>query len=133
MATVSSSGKIKAKSYGTATIKAKFVAGGSTKTLKCKVTVGPSKVRSMAVKGGKKKLIVTWKPSSTAQGYVIYYSKNKNSGYKKLATVKSGTTTKYTKSKMKKGTYYVKMCPYMKKSGKTLYGSYTSVKKVKVK
>lgn len=133
VATVSSSGKIKAKSYGTATIKAKFVAGGSTKTLKCKVTVGPSKVKSMSVKGGKKKLTVTWKSSSAAQGYAIYYSKNKNSGYKKLTTVKSGSTTKYTKSKMKKGTYYVKMCPYIKQSGKTLHGSFTGAKKVTVK
>ena len=133
VATVSSSGKIKAKSYGTATIKAKFVAGGSTKTLKCKVTVGPSKVKSMSVKGGKKKLTITWKRSSAAQGYAIYYSKNKNSGYKKLTTVKSGSTTKYTKSKMKKGTYYVKMCPYIKQNGKTLYGSFTGAKKVTVK
>ena len=133
VATVSSSGKVKAVSYGTATIKAKFVAGGSTKTLKCKVTVGPSKVKSVAVKGSKKKLTVTWKNSGTAQGYVIYYSKNKKSGYKKLTTVKSGSTTKYTKSKMKKGTYYIKMCPYMKQGGKTLYGSSTGPKKVTVK
>lgn len=133
VATVSSSGKIKAKSYGTATIKAKFIAGNSVKTLKCKVTVGPSKVKSMSVKGGKKKITVTWKSNSTAQGYAIYYSKNKNGEYKKLAAVKSGSTTKCIRSKMEKGTYYVKMCPYIKQGGKTLYGSFTGAKKVTVK
>lgn len=132
IATVTSAGKVKGKSYGTTTIKAKFVAGKSTKTLSCKVTVGPSKVKGLTVKGKKKKLTVTWKKNSAASGYEIYYSKKKSGGYKKLATVKSASTTKYTK-KLKAGTYYVKMRPYLTKSGKKLCGSYTSVKTVKVK
>lgn len=133
VATVSSSGKVKAKAYGTATIKAKFVSGKSTKTLKCTVTVGPSKVKNFKVSGGKKKITVKWKRNSAASGYVIYYSTQKNSGYKALGTVKSGSKTSYTKKKLAQGTYYVKMRPYLKKGGKKLYGSYTSVKKVTVK
>lgn len=133
VATVSSSGKVKAKTYGTATIKAKFVAGSKTKTLSCKVTVGPSKVKSFKVTGSKKKITVRWKKNNAASGYVIYYSKNKSSGYKTLATITSKTKTKYIKKKLKKGTYYVKMRPYLTKSGKKLYGSYTAVKKVTVK
>lgn len=133
VATVSSSGKVKAKAYGTATIKAKFVAGSKTKTLSCKVTVGPSKIKSFKVTGGKKKITVRWKKNNAASGYVIYYSKSKSSGYKALATITSNTKTKYIKKKMKKGTYYVKMRPYLTKSGKKLYGSYTAVKKVTVK
>ncbi len=132
VATVSSSGKVKAKSYGTATIKAKFVAGSKTKTLKCKVTVGPSKVKSFKVTTKKKKMVVTWKKSSAASGYEIYYARTKSGTYKKLSTIKSGSKTKYTK-KMSAGTYYVKMRPYMNKDGKKLYGSYTSAKKVTVK
>lgn len=133
VATVSSSGKVKAKAYGTATIKAKFAAGSSTKTLTCKVTVGPSKVKGIKVSGGKKKLTVTWKKNSAASGYTIYYSKNKNSGFKTLTTITTNSKTKYIKKKMKAGTYYVKMRPYLKKSNKKLYGSYTAVKKVTVK
>ncbi len=133
VATVSSSGKVKAKTYGTATIKAKFVAGSKTKTLSCKVTVGPSKVKSFKVTGSKKKITVRWKKNNAASGYVIYYSKSKSSGYKTLATITSKTKTKYIKKKLKKGTYYVKMRPYLTKSGKKLYGSYTAVKKVTVK
>lgn len=132
VATVSSSGKVKGKAYGTATIKAKFVAGKKTKTLSCKVTVGPSKVKNFKVKGAKKKITITWKKSSGASGYEISYSKKKSSGYKKLTTITSGSKTKYTK-KLKKGTYYVKMRPYVTKDGKKLYGSYTSAKSVKVK
>lgn len=132
VATVSSSGKVTGKGYGKATIKAKFVAGSKTKTLKCTVTVGPSKIKSFKVQGAKKKITVTWKKNNAASGYEISYSKKKDSGYKKLTTIKSGSTTKYSKS-FKKGTYYVKMRPYITKDGKKLYGSYTSAKKVKVK
>lgn len=132
VATVSSSGKVIGKGYGKTTIKAKFVAGSKTKTLKCTVTVGPSKIKNFKVQGAKKKITVTWKQNNAASGYEISYSKKKDSGYKKLTTIKSGSTTKYSKS-LKKGTYYVKMRPYMTKDGKKLYGSYTSAKTVKVK
>lgn len=133
VATVSSTGKVTAKAYGTATIKAKFVSGSSTKTLKCTVTVGPSKVKSLKVTGGKNKITVTWKKNTAASGYVIYYSKKKSSGYKALATIKTNATTRYVKKKLKKGTYYIKMRAYKKSGSKKLYGSYTAVKKVTVK
>lgn len=73
VATVSSSGKVKGKAYGTATIKAKFIAGSSTKTLKCTVTVGPSKVKNLTVKGGKSKITAKWK-KNTAPGlcYILF-------------------------------------------------------------
>ena len=132
VAKVSSSGKVTGKGYGKATIKAKFVAGSKTKTLMCTVTVGPSKIKNFKVQGAKKKITVNWKKNDAASGYEISYSKKKDGGYKTLTTVKSGSTTKCSKS-LKKGTYYVKMRPYMTKDGKKLYGSYTSVKKVKVK
>lgn len=133
VATVSSSGKVKAKAYGTATIKAQFVAGSKTKTLSCKVTVGPSKVKNFKVKGGKKKITVTWKKNSAASGYVIYYSKKENGKFKTLGTVTKSGTVRFSKGKLKKGTYYVKMCPYVSRNGKKLYGSDTVVKSVEVK
>ncbi len=132
VATVSSSGKVKGIGYGSATIKAKFVAGGKTKTLSCKVTVGPSKVKGFKASGAKKKVKITWKKNSAASGYEISYSKKKDGKYKKLVTVDSGSKTKANKS-LKKGTYYVKMRPYVTKDKKKYYGSYTSPKKVTVK
>lgn len=133
VATVSSKGKVKAKSYGTATISATVMKGGKKTTLKCKVTVGPSKVKDFKVSGSNKKITVKWKKNSTATGYVIYYSQNKDSGYKKLTTISKNSNTKYTKKGLTAGTYYVKMCPYLKKGKTKLYGSCTAVKQVKVK
>lgn len=134
VATISSKGKLKGKSYGTTTVKAQFKVGGKKKTLSCKVTVGPSKISKFKVTAGKKKFNVSWKKNSAASGYVIYYSTKSSSGFKTLKTISKNSTTKYSKSKLKKGkTYYVKMRPYKKQGSKKLYGSYTSVKKVKVK
>ena len=61
-------------------------------------------------------------------------STKKNSGYKKVATVKNGKKVTYTKKSLKgKKTYYFKIKAY-KKVGKTTYRSaYSAVKKVKVK
>lgn len=131
VATVNSKGTVKGKSYGTATISATFVKGSKKTTLKCKVTVGPSKLKSFKVKASKGKITVSWKKNSAANGYEIYYSKNKSSGYKKLMTAKSNKA-KVTK-KLKSGTYYVKMRAYRLSGKKKLYGSYTAVKTVTVK
>lgn len=130
VATVSSSGKVKGKSYGTATIKAKFTVGGKTKTLSCKVTVGPSKLKGYSVSAGKGKVTVKWKKNSAASGYEIYYSTKEDSGFKKLTSAKA-SKTKVTK-KLKSGTYYVKMRAYKSQGKKKLYGSYTAIKKVTV-
>lgn len=133
VATVSSKGKIKAKTYGTATIKCQFTVGGKKKTLSTKLTVGPAKLKSFKVSSGKKKFTASWKRSSDASGYEVYYSKSKTGTFKKVKTISSGSTTKCSKTKLSKGTYYVKARPYKKQGSKKLYGSYTSVKKVKVK
>lgn len=130
VATVSSSGKVKGKSYGNATISATFVKGGKKSTLKCKVTVGPSKIKSFNVSANGGKVTVKWKKDSAAKGYEVYYSAQKDSGYKKLATAKADKS-KVTK-KLNSGTYYVKMRAYRLNGKKKLYGSYTAAKQVTV-
>ncbi|MCD8148554.1 MAG: CAP domain-containing protein [Clostridiales bacterium] len=55
---------------------------------------------------------ITWKKVSKAKGYYIYRSTSKNGTYKKIATVKSGSTLSYTNKTS--GTYKVS-------SGKTYY------------
>lgn len=133
VASVSSKGKVTAKSYGTATISATVMKGGKKTTLKCKVTVGPSKVKGFKASGSSKKITVKWNKNSAAAGYIIYYSQDKDSGYKKLATISRNSKTKYTKKGLAAGTYYIKMCPYIQKGKTKLCGSPTSVKQVKVK
>ncbi|MDE6254076.1 MAG: Ig-like domain-containing protein [Lachnospiraceae bacterium] len=132
VATVSSNGTVKGKAVGKTTIKAKFVAGSSTKTFSCKVTVLPSAVKGLKVSGGKGNMTIRWKTDKDVKGYRIYYSKKKNGKYKQLKVITKGNVSKYTKN-IKKGTYYVKMCSYADIGGKTVYGDYTSIKMVKVK
>lgn len=131
IASVTNKGKLTGKTYGTTTISATFVAGAKTKTLKCKVTVGPSAMKKFSVSGGKK-LKVKWQKNANADGYEIWYSASKNGTYKKLKGISSGKKTSYTK-KLAKGTWYVKMRPYMKQGKTKLYGSYTGAKQVKIK
>ena len=129
VATVNKKGKVKAKSYGSTTISATFMAGGNKKTLKCKVTVGPSKVKSVKVSGGKKKVKVRWKKSSGSNGYEVYYAAARDSAYKKLAATTATSCTK----KMKKGTYYVKVRSYKISGSKKLYGSFSGIKEVTIR
>lgn len=67
-------------------------------------------VKSPVISGvkstGNTKLEVSWKKVSGANGYYVYRSTKKNSGYKKIATIGSGNTTKYTDKSVKKQTGY---------------------------
>lgn len=129
VATVNGKGKVKAKSYGSATIFATFMAGGNKKTLKCKVTVGPSKVKSVKVSSGKKKVKIRWKKTSGSNGYEVYYAITRDGSYKKLAATTATSCTK----KMKKGTYYVKVRSYKTSGSKKLYGSFSGIKEVTIR
>ncbi len=69
-----------------------------------------------------------------AKGYVIYRSTKKDSGFKKIATVKKATTLQYTDKKCKTGTtYYYKVRAYRKVSGKNKYSPYSEPVKAKTK
>lgn len=129
--TVNSKGKVSAKSYGTTTVSATFLVGNKKKTLKCKITVGPAKIKNYKAKAAKGKIKLSWKKSSSVDGYEVYYATAKNGKYKKLATINKASAASYTK-KMKKGTYYIKMRPYRKAGSKKQYGSDTSIKEVTI-
>ena len=92
-----------------------------------------SKQSGFKVKAGKKSFTASWKKVSGASGYTVYYSAKKSSGFKSK-TVKGNSKVKYTVKSLKKGkTYYVKSRAYRTVSGKKVYGSYTSLVKVKTK
>lgn len=91
-----------------------------------------SKVSLTSVKrSSSKKVTLKWKKVAGASGYVIYYSRKKGSGYKKLVTVKKGKTAAYKASVKKGQRYYYKVRAYRKVSGITSYGAYSSVKSCK--
>ena len=89
-------------------------------------------ISSLKNKKGKK-VVVTIKKVKYAKGYEIKYSTNSKfkQNVKKIKT----KSLKKTLTKLKKGkTYYVKVRPYYKDSlGRTIYGKYGKVKRVKIK
>jgi C1A family cysteine protease len=94
-------------------------------------TISPKKANVKSLKKGKK----SFKVSLTANkgkvtGYLIGYSRNKNSGYKYKSTTK--TSLKISKLKSKKK-YYVKVRAYKSVGSSKLYGAWSSIKTVKTK
>ena len=84
----------------------------------------------------KKQTTVSWKKVKNASGYVVEYSTSKKFTKKttKKVTIKKGKTTKTTLKKLKSGKkYYVRIRAFKTVNKKTVYGSYSSVKSVKVK
>lgn len=100
-----------------------------------------NKVSGVKVTSGKKALTVSWK-KQTGCKYTVAYStskkklsklkspKNKVSGVKKVTVASNKTVLK----KLKKGkVYYVKVAAVKTGGGKTVYGTFSSVKKKKTK
>ena len=76
---------------------------------------------------------ITWTNVSGESGYQVYYSTSKNGTYKKVNSYKADTL-KATKSKLTRGkTYYFKVRAYKKTPSGTVFGSFSSVKSVKIK
>ena len=109
-AAVSSSGKVTAKSAGTAVITAS--AGNESASCRIRVSLSkPGKVKARAA--GLKTIRISWKKVSGAEGYQIYRSAEKNGTYKKIATVKGGNKTSYKNKKRTTGkVYYYKVRAY---------------------
>lgn len=82
-------------------------------------------------KSGKTAVKVKYTDISGESGYQIYRSTNAKKSYKKVKTMAANKTA-YTDKKLKKGTtYYYKVRAYKKADGKTIYGPWSSVKKIK--
>lgn len=91
-------------------------------------------VISMAETLSYKSVKITYGKVSGANGYMVYRSTKKNSGFKKIGTVKKGKTTEYTDSKCKTGTkYYYKVRAYRTVDGKKKYSEYSEAISAKTK
>ena len=100
----------------------------------CKREVDVKKVAQFKGKAGKKQITFTWKKNGNVNGYEIYLSTKKNSGYKRKAQITSRSTTKYTINKLvRKKTYYAKICTYTTINGETGRGSFSKPIAIKVK
>ena len=77
---------------------------------------------------------VSWKKTNGASGYYIYRATSKNGKYSKIKTITSGKTLKYTDKKVKKGkTYYYKVVPFRKISGKAVKSASSEIKSIVLK
>ena len=100
------------------------------------ITVKPKKATVKKAKSTKKRTLkVMWKRDTKATGYQVVIAQNKKFRKgKKTVLIKKNKTTSRTFKKLKsRKNYYYKVRAY-KQVGKTkIYGSYSKVKKVKVR
>lgn len=96
----------------------------------------PNKVTGLKVKSRSKKIYASWRFTSSSKrtGYQLQYASNR-SFTKSKKTINLGYyTTRRTLKKLKKGkNYYVRVREYNREAGMTKYGSWSAVKKVKVR
>jgi hypothetical protein len=93
----------------------------------------PAKVaapKGIKAKPGKRMITIKWRKNARASGYIVYMAKAKKNGkpgkFKKIATIKKRTTTRYIKRKLTIGKkYYFKAKAYKKKSGKKYRSKYS--------
>ena len=97
----------------------------------------PAKVSGLKVKNNKKKTTtITWKAlKKDATGYQVEMSsKSAKKGFKVVKKINKVKTAKYIRKNLKKGkTFYFRVRAVNKVGGKTVYGKYSAVKKVKIK
>lgn len=91
-----------------------------------------SKVSNLKVKNNKKTSITISFKKIDGVKYQLQYSADKK--FKKSVKKKTLTKTSHTVKNLKKGkTYYVRVRAYKTVDGKTVYGNWSAVKKVKIK
>ena len=93
------------------------------------VSTTPGYVRMKSVSMKNNKAYLKWSKSENADGYVVYRRIGKTGKYKKIKTINSGNTLKYTNSKL---TYGKKYCYKVKAfhvtpEGKKLYTNWSNV------
>lgn len=121
---------------GNATVYVTFNNVNYSGSMKATFLIIPKKATLSSVKSPKKKqLKITWKKDKTVSGYQLQYSTSKKFYKSKTKTVTvSKKSTSKTISKLKTNKkYYVRVRSYKTINGKKVYGSWSSVKSVKVK
>ena len=110
--------------------------GKKTTVLKIPVSITPIRQSAPALKSSKsRQMTVSWKKDTRVTGYQIMYSTDKKFRKNvKTVNIKKYKTTRCTVKKLARNKrYYVRVRSYKKVSGGNLYGSWSTVKYVKVK
>ena len=84
---------------------------------------------SVTLTAGAERITVKWKPVKGAKGYQIYRATSKKGTYKRIKTIRKGSTLQYVNKKLKAGKkYYYKVRAYKKSGQKTKTGKFSSIK-----
>ena len=87
---------------------------------------------AFALTSGNKKIAISWKKVSKANGYQIYKSTKKHGTYKLTKTINKGSTVKFTDTKLKKKTqYFYKIRSFTLDKTKRIFGQFSAVKSKK--
>lgn len=133
---VDSSGKVRVRTYGKATITIRAAAtstySAAVKTVEIRVV--PAQQSLTVSSPAKKTMKIKWKKDTSVTGYQVYLNTRKNFKRKTLERkYKKSVSSKKEWGWKSKKVYYVKIRSY-KKVGKTkFYGPWSTVKKVKIK
>lgn len=88
----------------------------------------------LTIKAGKKSATISWKKAANANGYQLYRSTKKNSGFKAVKTINKASTLNYTDKGLASGsTCYYKIRAYRTINGTKYYSKWSAVKSVKIK
>lgn len=106
----------------------KKIYGGFSNIDSVKLTLKAPVISSVSAKDYRT-LTVKWKKVNGANGYIVYRSASKNGTYKKLATVKGGSTLSYQNSGVTTGKkYYYKVKAYRTVNKKKVTSGYSDAK-----
>ena len=93
-------------------------------------TVGGTKL----VKYSSRAIKFSWTRQSDVTGYQIYRKDSKNSTFKLIKTITTNKTTYFVNTGLTKNrTYYYKVRSYKTVNGKKVYGSFSTVRSIKIK
>ena len=136
VATVSTSGAITPKNYGTTTITIKAAETSTYKAASKRVTVTvvPKKMKLSSVKSpSKKTLVIKWAKDTAATKYEIQLCMKQDFKKNTLSRTYGKKVVKQKIKNMKSKNWYVRIRAWKKVGGKTYYGIWSDVKKVKVR
>lgn len=132
VAQVDSQGIVAVKKAGDAVITA---SAGNGLSASCRLLNAPKGTSFSSIKGGNGSITLRWKRQKQADGYIIRVSKDQPLDGSGMEWYVEGNknTVQVISSLERKQTYYINIRTYREAGGKTLYSSWSKVKKARTK